>query len=280
MNLFENAICSIKIGLNEYQFNSRLISSVRNIYAGILLLFKHKLILMSDKNSNAALIKQQIVPTINEDGTITWKGIGNKTVDVAGIKTRFKSLEIHVEWDTFDRISRHRNEIEHFYSQLSANDTVQLLSDCFIIINNFLSHHLKMDAKNVLGDEAWRILLEAHEVYEFELEKNIRSINNLTFHHKILNKIFLEFQCITCGSHLIEPKTKRVRAEYTDFCCAECQSSYSYDEICNFGILDLNANSIQSTHEKSNRLFSNCEECEQGLYLITHRVCTACGCLD
>ena len=62
MSLFDNAIRSIQIGLQDYAYDDRLVSSVRNIHAGILLLFKYKLIILSGEGSNAALVKQKIVP--------------------------------------------------------------------------------------------------------------------------------------------------------------------------------------------------------------------------
>ncbi|UQY33950.1 hypothetical protein K8U54_19905 [Pseudomonas fulva] len=279
MSLLDNAIRSIQIGLDDYQSDERLVSSVRNIYAGILLLFKYKLFLLSGKETNAALIKQSVAPTIDSQGAVIWKGVGSKTIDVAGIKSRFKSLGVHVEWNIFDRISKHRNEIEHFFSHLSEDEISELLADCFIIISRFLSQNLNLDAREVLGDEAWQILLHAYEVYDYEIEKNSRAIELLEFHHEVIKKIFLEFCCISCSSPLVQP-TQPGAAEEVSFCCAECESKYSYDDICNMGVSDLYISSFQAEFEELNRPFSNCKICSQGLYLKEYRVCTACGCID
>lgn len=279
MSLLDNAIRSIQIGLDDYQSDERLVSSVRNIYAGILLLFKYKLFLLSGKETNAALIKQSVAPTIDSQGAVIWKGVGRKTIDVAGIKSRFKSLGVHVEWNIFDRISKHRNEIEHFFSHLSEDEISELLADCFIIISRFLSQNLNLDAREVLGDEAWQILLHAYEVYDYEIEKNSRAIELLEFHHEVIKKIFLEFCCISCSSPLVQP-TQPGAAEEVSFCCAECESKYSYDDICNMGVSDLYISSFQAEFEELNRPFSNCKICSQGLYLKEYRVCTACGCID
>lgn len=89
---FDNAIRSIQTGLNDYWRDDRLVSSVRNLYAGILLLFKHKLFILSTPGSNAALIKQNVTSVLNESGVLIWKGVGSKTIDVAEIKSRFQSL--------------------------------------------------------------------------------------------------------------------------------------------------------------------------------------------
>jgi hypothetical protein len=280
VSLFDNAIRSIQIGLNDYKYNDRLASSVRNIYAGILLLFKYKLLTLSGKDTNSALIRQNIAPFLDENGKVIWKGVGDKTIDVTGIKIRFKSLGIDIDWKVFDRINKHRNEVEHFFSPLSQNEIVELLADCFIIISKFLSNHLRLDAKEVLGDEAWQILLHGYEVYEYEIENNARSIRSLTFHHEIIRDIFLEFRCLSCCSPLVQPTRPRVEAESSIFCCAECDEEYSYDDICNAGIPDLYIDSFWSDLKEISRHFSNCRICEQGLYLKKFRVCTTCGCVD
>jgi hypothetical protein len=58
MSLFDNAISSIKIGITDFEDfedsaeDGRLLSSVRNIYAGILLLYKEVLLRLSPSGSN------------------------------------------------------------------------------------------------------------------------------------------------------------------------------------------------------------------------------------
>jgi len=277
MSIFDNAIQSIQIGLDDYLHDNRLVSSVRNIYAGILLLFKYKLVLLSGDETNAVLIKQNIVPVMDSYGTVIWKGMGNKTIDVVGIKSRFKSLGISVDWKIFDRISRHRNEVEHFFSPSSEDEVTELLADCFIVISRFLSEQLSMDAKEVLGEESWQVLLHAYEVYEFEVENSARTINALEFYHDVIKRIFLAFRCIRCSSPLIKPSQLGGEAEESSFCCAECDAGYTYDDVCNMGVPDFYLSSFWSGVAGNEHPFSNCKECEQGLFLKEFRVCTACG---
>ena len=57
--LLNNAITSIQIGVKDYLESEkdprRVISAVRNIYAGVLLLFKEKLYRLSPQGSNEVL---------------------------------------------------------------------------------------------------------------------------------------------------------------------------------------------------------------------------------
>ena len=63
MSILQNAIDSIVLGLEDFESSDhkRIISCVRNLFAGILLLFKYKLVLLSLPDSNEVLIKQEIL---------------------------------------------------------------------------------------------------------------------------------------------------------------------------------------------------------------------------
>lgn len=94
MSILNNAIDSIILGLEDYESSDhrRLISCARNIFVGILLLFKHKLSILSPEDSDEVLVKQQVLPKKDPTGKIVWEGKGKKTVDVNQIKERFESL--------------------------------------------------------------------------------------------------------------------------------------------------------------------------------------------
>lgn len=72
MSLFKNAIESIQIGVEDYntEDNRRHGSATRNIYAGILLLYKEKLRQLSPSDSNEVLIKKDIIPVFNKDKNV------------------------------------------------------------------------------------------------------------------------------------------------------------------------------------------------------------------
>ena len=114
MSIIQNAIDSIQIGIEDYQDGDdrRSVSAVRNISAGILLLYKDKLCQLSPDENKELLIKQNIRPVQNESGDIVFEGKGNKTVDVQSIKERFKSLNVSVDWGRFDEINKLRNQIK------------------------------------------------------------------------------------------------------------------------------------------------------------------------
>jgi hypothetical protein len=112
MSLIDNAVESIQIGVEDFESSDtrRVLSAVRNISAGILLLYKEKLRQLSPPGSDEVLIKQNIHPKLNPSGQLEYVGYGKKTVDVQKIKERFKSLGIDVNWSLFENISDIRNE--------------------------------------------------------------------------------------------------------------------------------------------------------------------------
>src|ERR1700692_2213685 len=133
-SILKNAVQSIQIGVEDFQSPDprRALSATRNIMAGVLLLFKEKLRVMSPKDSDEALIKQNLIPKYGPNGAVVFKGEGKKTVDVQQIKDRFKSLDIVVDWSTFDKISKIRNNIEHYLVTESANAIKELVADSFL----------------------------------------------------------------------------------------------------------------------------------------------------
>ncbi len=69
MSLLNNAIESIQVGVEDYLMgdSKRYLSAVRNICAGILLLYKEKLCRLSPPQDKEVLIKKDIRPV--DDGT-------------------------------------------------------------------------------------------------------------------------------------------------------------------------------------------------------------------
>jgi hypothetical protein len=76
LSIIENAIDSIQIGIEDYKSTDdrRSISAVRNILAGILLLYKEKLCQLSPEGNKELLKKQNIRPIQNDEGEMIFEG--------------------------------------------------------------------------------------------------------------------------------------------------------------------------------------------------------------
>ena len=279
MSILNNAVDSIAIGLEDYSSpdDRRVISCARNVFAGILLLFKHKLSLLSEADSDEALIKQRVLPAIDGENNLIWKGKGNKTVDVQNIKERFESLSIDVDWKRIKKINDFRNDIEHYYSSLSHESIRSLISDSFLIINDFIHKHLNADPKELLGDDAWAVLIEVNEVYEKEKAECATALENLDYYSNEILNAFEEFSCEECGSGLITPTMSEGNAVESNFTCKSCNNSLPYETIINDVVEDYyKHDTYLAQKDGGDTPIIDCPEC-CGVYLYEEGVCSSCG---
>lgn len=279
MSILNNALDSIAIGLEDFESSDerRIISSTRNIFAGILLLFKHKLCELSPEGSDEALIKQQVLPEIDGAGTVNWVGKGKKTVDVQNIKDRFESLEISVDWKRLERINKYRNDIEHYYSTLNNESVQQLISDSFIIIRDFIADELGEDPKVLLGEEYWKILVDVNEVYEKEKLACNEALERLNFYSDEICNALIEYHCSKCGSGLLGSNDFGNAAEAA-FICRACGNETHYEDIANDAVNEFYAYAVYSAHKDGGDTpVVDCPLCGHGTYIFYEGICVSCG---
>ncbi|MBG5925756.1 hypothetical protein [Providencia rettgeri] len=280
MKILQNAIDSIAIGLEDFESNDdrRIISSTRNIFAGILLLFKYKLCELSPPDSDEVLIKQRILPTLNPNGLLQWSGEGNKTVDVFSIEQRFKSLGINTDWKILKQINNYRNEIEHYYSTLDRKSVQQLISNSFIIIRDFIADELSVDPKELLGHQYWKILVDVHEVHQKEKISCNNSLEKLIYFTDNALEVLKEYCCSECGSDLIETLSDTEDAEDTIFQCRTCETKFIYHDIISDAIKNFYATDMYlSVTQGDNIPYTECPDCYNSTYIVSDDICIYCG---
>ena len=201
--ILQNAVDSISLGIEDYQLGvtgckssdpRRLISCTRNLFAGIMLIFKHKLAKLSPSGSDEVLIKQRIIPTQNSEGDIEWEGERKKTVDVQEIRNRFQTLNIHVDWNRIVAINEYRNNIEHYFSSEPHNSVSGLITDCFIVIHDFIRDQLKRDPLELFQVNIWNSLTEIAEVYNREKQKCVEQIKSIDCESNTLKDALIEYR--------------------------------------------------------------------------------------
>jgi hypothetical protein len=183
MSLLNNAVESIQIGVEDYKSTDdrRHLSAVRNVSAGILLLFKEKLRRLSPRHDPDLLIKRDLLPKLETDGAVTFESTGRKTLDVQQIKERFQHLGVTVDWKLFDSINEIRNEVEHYYTAKSKDAIREALTKALVLIRDFVVRELHEDPLELLEPDCWNTLLKVAEVFareEEECRKTIDLIGN------------------------------------------------------------------------------------------------------
>src|SRR6185369_8863957 len=171
--ILQNAVQSVQVGVEDYLSDDprRALSAVRNISAGIVLLFKEKLRILSPQDSDEALIKQAIKPQLDSAGHVIFRGSGKKTVDLSQIKERFKSLGVAADWKRFDDVINLRNDIEHYCTAETTARLKELVADAFLVMREFITSELEYEPIDLLGETTWKTLLDVATVYNSELEE-------------------------------------------------------------------------------------------------------------
>jgi len=235
-------------------------------------MYKEKLRRLSPAGSDEVLIKQKILPQIDESGQIVFVGQGRKTVDVQGIKERLSSLGISVTWARFDAIGRIRNEIEHYYSATGRDAVKGAITESFILVQSFLREHLDVDPINFLGAEAWQQMTDIAEVFEAERYECLASLRGHNWSTTSLGDAAEDYTCSDCGSALVEPVDGDRQSDI------RCRSCGHVEQFETFAIEVIRGALVDHRDLKhgGNLKLVNCPNCGEEAYDIEEQVCVIC----
>ncbi|SCY76075.1 hypothetical protein SAMN02927916_3240 [Flavobacterium anhuiense] len=282
MKILKNAIEAIQIGLEDFKNEDprRAQSAIRNIFAGMLLLFKEQLRRMSPENSDEVLIKQIIIPILDANGELSFQGKGKKTVDVQQIRERFKGFGIIVDWKVIDEINNLRNNIEHYYTEESSSVINEVVSKSFGIIRDFCINYLEEEPSILLGPVSWDIFLETEEIYEKEKEESEQSLSKVDWTYSILFESINNMRCPSCKSDLIHAQDvhKYTPSETLPLRCKKCNEEFDFVDVIEECIIeDLASEAYLAIVDGGNDPYTECPECGQSTYVFSEKCCLTCG---
>jgi hypothetical protein len=277
MDLLTNAIESIQVGVEDYRAGTRprLLSAVRNIHAGILLLYKEKLRRQSPEKSNNVLMMAKIVPSSrDENGKVVFVGDGKKTADTNQIKERCDALGIHTDWKRFDRINDARNEVEHLYPRLDQKGIAGLISDSLIIIRDFVVEQLRHDPLTLLGESTWRSMLEVSEVYEAQRSQCAELAAKAKWSSAMVKRGIEQMACRNCGASLWKPFEE---AGQTSIECCSCGATFEHKMYrLEAIVIALGLEEMEATAKGSERIYRQCPSCDSMAFVVAERRCAMC----
>jgi len=283
--ILKNAVVSIQLGVEDYLSadERRSLSAVRNLTAGLLLLFKEKLRRLSPAESNEALIKKVLRPMIGDDGSLRMQGQGKKTVDVQDIRERFTSLGVAVDFTRVERIIDLRNEIEHYRTGVSANGMRELLAKSFVVIRDFIATELDDVPRDLLGEQVWSTLLEETEVYDREKAECLASMDKVAWQSDCLAQVAQHIRCKECDSELMRPVDTEVRrVDDLSFRCMSCGQLSTFDDVIEDAVSDcFFVESYVAMTDGGDVPVTICHECGKDTFVFAEGTCLAChGTLD
>ena len=291
MGLLQNAIYTIEVGIEDYREGEdrRNVSAVRNVYAGIILLLKEKLVRLSPTNDKELLIKKRLIPHKNEAGDVVFVGAGKKTVNLNDIKTRFINLGVNIDWKRLDEINDLRNELEHYYTEKSPGLVREILAKSFLIIRDFLVNELHESPASIIDHGLWPVLLEVEEVFSAEDKACKESFKEFNWKYETINKAIKHIRCDFCESSLVkltkhkkfsEPHFDKYLSwhEYTKMICCSCGETIDYfDDIFEKCIEELlYADLYLAATEGGMPPLDDCPECGKNTFVFEESCCVVC----
>jgi DNA-directed RNA polymerase subunit M/transcription elongation factor TFIIS len=276
MSLLENAVISIHLALEDYSNpqKGRMLSAVRNLHAGILLLYKEKLRRLSPTGSNDLLLKSKSEFQLSSSSGVISVGVGRTTADMRQIKERFKNLEVKTDWDRFDEINKLRNDIEHYFTTANPGAMQALISDTFLIIRDFINDELGEDPQILLGEVAWSKLLSVSEVVEKEREVCKQAIAAIDWQSDGLAEALSYIRCNECGSPLLSP-VESTRG--TNLKCRSCGEEETFQHYAPRVLVEyFAADNHYSMKDGGDPLTITCPNCFEEGYIVAENRCVLC----
>lgn len=283
MTILQNAIDSIQLGVEDYELIAenpkRLVSCVRNLFSGILLLFKSHLVNLSPEGSNDLYIKLRHQEVSDKNGNKVIVGIGNSTINFKGIIDKFGDLNIQVEWTELERVQEYRNNIEHYFSTDNPKAVQAILTHSFNIINAFTRDYLKREPIELFGEDVWSIFIEIENVYQKEKQNCSEALATNEYVHPQILELIKKSYCPCCGFDLVEPQEKNIEAYKTKYKCLSCFHELDFEEYLVTAI-DQFVNEQQLYNSRfANQfegIFCICSECWKNTYSLENKKCFNC----
>ncbi|MCG3134591.1 MAG: hypothetical protein HMLKMBBP_01905 [Planctomycetes bacterium] len=274
--LLRNATDSIALGLEDYQSSDprRVLSAVRNLHAGVLLLFKEKLRRLSPPDSDEVLLMDDIVPAQDVNGKVVFKGHGKKTVDVAEIKRRLTALGVPVEWKRVEDLTTIRNDIEHRYAKHDQAAIRGALADTCAIVHSFMRDQLGADPAEALGT-AWPVLLGIKDVYDRELSQCRSALAQASWASPLLASAVPDVACDECGSLLLAPQPTRF--QNPDLTCRSCGATHVASDYAERAMAKAYPNDFEGVRYGEDPSVGACPECGSETFVAAEDTCALCG---
>jgi len=294
--LFDNAVISVQLGLEDFELSqkktedggnpSRALSSVRNLYAGMLLLFKYRIATSVESDEDAYRLifnpPQKIAPHPDGKGGIEWLPVGKfkpTTIDTQGIKERFDKFDIEVDWPVIDKLQNCRNHLEHLHPQNTLGEVAGFVADLFPVIRDFITAELKSSPNDILGKH-WEIMLKHHAFFIQQQEESLASWDEAGIPDGMVQYL-KDCTCEECGSKLVKACSESIEQGLSVECddnfkyvCINCAYKAEFKPILIFSFEKANFYWIPDGDEPT---YEECVRCENETFIISEQACRWCG---
>ena len=277
--LLENAIISIQLGLEDYESEDkrRVLSATRNLYSGVLLLCKEVLRRHSPPGSNEVLLKKTKDVTKDPDGSIRMVGAGKSTVGRVEIEKLFKQLQLKVDLSKLKRLAEIRNEIEHLHAPTKLGVIQEAIADAMPIIRSVIVNELEDEPNELLGQEAWGILLKEAKVFKEEKDACKDSFENIEWNSEALGNSVEELRCFNCLSSLIKNEFEGASQDDLVLVCSECGEILDREAAFEHALVESKKiESYRAMKDGVEAPLEDCPVCNREMYVFEEDKCANC----
>lgn len=267
--LFDNAIQSIQLGVEDYQANDsrRALSSVRNFYAGVLLLAKEVLVHQVPSAAPEDVLAARFKPIPDGQGGLQFIPAGNQTIDFSNIGSRFRDFGLRIDDAALKDLNRVRTDIEHYFTDESRETVREAIAKAFPVVVELF--RLGEERPHEVLGEAWQTMLEVRAVYEKELENCRASFGNIKWRSSVMTEIALN--CPECQSDLVA----QVDVDNTDHTsadaeCRSCGARISADKAMEHALqAHFDLDNYMAAKDGDEGPLQTCPECGLDTYVLS-----------
>lgn len=278
-NLYENAVQSIRIGVEDYHERdpARALSAARNLYAGLLLLAKEVLVRAAPNATERDVIAAGYVPAPDGAGGVRFIPESKRTIDFTQIGDRFKRFGLAIDVKALRELNRIRNEIEHRYPNVSHDVVREALATAFPVAVQ-LFRMVREEPANVLGD-AWDRMLEVRGVFEQERRQCHTSFAMVNWRTGILENATPS--CPECQSELVaQENPDNTEQHHASARCRCCGLRIPAEALIENAVNEFFKESIYIARtDGGNEPVWECPECARSMYIVTEEY-TGCAWCD
>ncbi|MDF8365310.1 hypothetical protein [Achromobacter anxifer] len=275
--ILANAVASIQLAIEDYHSDgkNRSLSALRNISAGVLLLFKAKLAGMAP---DEGLIKKNL-KLAWENGQIRLEPSGDNTIDFEGVKDRFKLVKLKFDFGQVQHILKLRNRVEHYAADISHAAMREAIATAAIVIGDFCREHLGEEAASLIGPELWQSMLEVQEINAAEIASCQARKKEIKWANPELQEIMAEHHsCLHCDSKLTAPINLSAPTENLLFSCVACGHIEAYQEAVERAFLEWSeTESIAAVMDGGDDVWEECGQCSEEFVIASCGYCVRCG---